>query len=75
MECWKERNIKEHEMDNNPIERSKVKQIEELKWLINQKREILPKPIKNLKQYELMSLPKENISLMTEQIRNLKCIS
>jgi hypothetical protein len=43
MECWKERNIKEHEMDNTPNKRSKEKQIEELKWLMTKKREKLPK--------------------------------
>jgi hypothetical protein len=71
LECWKERNLKEHEMETNPISRKKEKQIEELKWLINKNKEIVPHAIKNLNQKELIDLKKENISLMTEQVKNI----
>jgi hypothetical protein len=71
LECWKERNLKEHKMETNPISRKKEKQILELKWLINRNKEIVPHAIKNLNQKELMDLKKESISLMAEQVKNI----
>jgi hypothetical protein len=75
MECWYARNNFEHQVTTNPVETSKAKLIEEIIWLISKKKDQIPATYMKISKVELMGLPRDNLSIMKEQLRNLQVIT
>jgi hypothetical protein len=72
MDCWYTCNANKHAVDTDPIEKSKSKLTEEIIWLINKKKESIPDVYKGMKTEERMSLPRENLWAMLEQLKKLQ---
>jgi hypothetical protein len=72
LDCWYIRNKNEHHMEEDPIARLKTKLIEEILWIRDIVDGKIPAPLKEIKYEELIELPKENLLLMLEQLKNLK---
>jgi hypothetical protein len=75
MDSWYARNICEHEIGNDSIGRSKEKIVDEIEWLIEKKIEVVPNKYKIVSREELLKSPRENLRLMSEQLKKLQTVS
>jgi hypothetical protein len=72
LDSWYIRNEGEHEMENNPIVRSKEKIVEEIRWTMSKYKENIPKVYLDMTEEELIALPKDNLSIMAVQMKRFK---
>jgi hypothetical protein len=75
LESWYIQNKSEHETELNASGREKEKYTEEIQWLIKMKQDNIPQQFVIVTKEELLTLPKENLKMMIEQLKKINSMT
>jgi hypothetical protein len=72
LDCWYARNTNEHDSIENPIGRANKKLVDEIIWIIETIKGNVLSQFNDLVGDELITLPKDNLNMMLEQLKRLQ---